>query len=118
VLAVLLATIAASTSLNVTFWPDGRAAGTVHRATLRCDPTGGTLKGAAEACASLRKLGDNAFKPTRKDAVCAQVYGGPEEALVTGRYQGRTVWTWFRRRNGCETAPFAQHRFLFVGTLR
>jgi hypothetical protein len=34
--------------------------------------------------------------------VCTQIYGGPQEALVTGTVRGDRVWVRFSRRDGCE----------------
>jgi hypothetical protein len=117
-LAALLVTAAIAqpqpqTSLRIAVWPEGRAAGGAHHYTLRCGPAGGTLPRAAEACRVLTALGDDAFRPIPKDAACTQVYGGPSEAIVVGRFEGRTVWTRFRRRDGCEIARWRRHDALF-----
>jgi hypothetical protein len=37
-----------------------------------------------------------------KDAVCTEIYGGPDVARVTGRFRGRPIWVQFQLRNGCE----------------
>ncbi len=71
--------------------------------TLRCDPSGGTLPKRAAACQKLDTM-KNPFLPMRKDLECTQVYGGPEQAVITGRYEGRPVWVLLARRNGCEIA--------------
>jgi hypothetical protein len=36
------------------------------------------------------------------DTICTQIYGGPEEAEVTGVVDGAQVHASFSRQNGCE----------------
>ncbi len=94
---------AALTSLTITVWP---GAGTDSFTwTLRCPSP-------SRACAALARL-ERPFAPIPKDAICTQIYGGPQRALVRGTYQGRRIWTRFARRNGCEIARWNRHRFLF-----
>ncbi len=100
---------AALTALSIAFSPGG--GGTAEHWTLRCAPAGGTLPRAAEACRRLAALA-NPFAPVPKDAVCTQIYGGPQTARVTGRFRGRFVWVRFTRRNGCEIARWNRVRFL------
>jgi hypothetical protein len=104
------AAAAALTALSIAFSPGGGGTGTHW--TLRCAPAGGTLPRAAEACRRLAGLA-NPFAPVPKDAVCTQIYGGPQTARVTGRFRGRIVWVRFTRRNGCEIARWNRVRFLF-----
>jgi hypothetical protein len=82
--------------------------------TLRC-PSGGTLPDAAEACEQLSMM-DDPFAPVPKNTACTQVYGGPQEADVTGLYRGRPVKAHFDRGNGCEIERWDQVAFLFPGT--
>jgi hypothetical protein len=106
----MLAAAAALTSLSIAFSPgDGGAA---KHWTLRCGPAGGTLPQAAQACRRLAAL-DDPFAPVPDDAVCTQVYGGPQTARVTGRFRGRPVWVRFGRGNGCEIARWRRVDFLF-----
>jgi hypothetical protein len=110
--AILAAAASAATprtSLLITFWPEGRDAGSPQRWTLTCGPTGGNHPFAARACRQLEALGTAAFAPIPKDTACPQVFGGPEEALVTGRFDGRRIWARFLRRDGCETARWKRH---------
>lgn len=100
----------AAVVLRITVWPDGLD-GASHRWTLRCDPVGGTLPDAVAACRKLAEPGDP-FKPTPPDAVCTQIYGGPQVGRVVGRVRGRTVWATFRRRDGCEIARWNRVQFL------
>ena len=80
--------------------------------TLRCGPPGGTLPRPAPACTKLAKLKDP-FAPVPADAMCAQVYGGPEVARVKGTYRGRRVNAVFNKKNGCEIARWKRVAFLF-----
>lgn len=70
---------------------------------LRCDPPGGTHPNPAGACAALARA-KNPFAPVPTGTVCAQIYGGPQTAAITGVWRGRTVSAHYTRRNGCETA--------------
>ncbi len=72
---------------------------------LACDGPGGTLPGAARACDRLAASGAP-FAPIPADAVCTQVYGGPEVATVRGSFRGQPVDAVFTRRNGCEIARY------------
>jgi hypothetical protein len=107
----VLALAAVAVSLTITFWPEGMT-GPSHAWTLRCAPVAGTLPGRADACRRLDGL-KTPFKPVAEGTACTQVYGGPETALVRGTFRGRRVWTYFRRRDGCEIARWRRVSFLF-----
>jgi hypothetical protein len=119
VAAVLLASLtiavaaalggSSATSLTVTFWTQGRDASQAKRWTLECNPVGGTHPNRARACATLARLGDQAFAPIPRDVVCTQIYGGPQDAIVTGTYRDRMIWARFRRRDGCEIGRWRRH---------
>ncbi|MCO6007404.1 SSI family serine proteinase inhibitor [Actinoallomurus purpureus] len=99
---------AAKTRLNIT----ERASQTSQPKTwtLTCDPVGGDLPKAKEACAALAAAaaaGKDPFAPTPKDQMCTQIYGGPETATVTGTWNGKKIDTTFSRRNGCEIKRWA-----------
>jgi len=104
-----LATLLAA--LTITFWPQGED-GPKQTWTLRCNPPAGTLLRRTEACRRLAEL-RNPFRPVPRDAVCTEIYGGPQAALVRGTFRGKRVWTWFKRRNGCEIARWKRVAFLF-----
>jgi Subtilisin inhibitor-like len=89
-----------ATELTVTYWADGRD-GPAQDATLTCDPAGGTHPQPEEACAALAANAD-ALAPLPADLLCTQIYGGPEEAEVTGTRDGGQVQATFSRQNGCE----------------
>ncbi|MGZ4395764.1 MAG: SSI family serine proteinase inhibitor [Gaiellaceae bacterium] len=103
-------------NLRVTVWPAGRD-GPAKTATLRCGPVGGTLPERAAACARLSAFQVNPFLPTPVGIACTQIYGGPEEALVAGRFRGRPVWARFHRRDGCGIARWNRVSFLFAPPL-
>ncbi len=109
---VLAAIVVASTSLHVTVWPNGQGHTPKRTYALTCAPVGGTLPQRASACTKLAAL-RAPFAPTPKDTACTQIYGGPQEALVVGRFRGSTIRAHFNRRNGCEIARWARVRFLF-----
>jgi hypothetical protein len=105
----------AETDLRITFWEAGReqkAAPT--RWTLRCDPDAGTLPRRAAACDRLERLA-RPFAPTPKNMACADVYGGPQEARITGVHDGRRVWVALSARNGCEISRWNGLKFLLGG---
>ncbi len=70
--------------------------------TLTCDPPGGTHPDAAAACRALQAHGAKALPPVRKDVACTQVYGGAQQATISGTWQGQQVRSSFSRVNGCE----------------
>ena len=91
-----------ATELRVTLWPDGRS-GRAVVATLACDPPAGNHPRAAAACRALSENVD-ALDPVPADAICTQLFGGPEEAEIEGTLEGRAVRASFNKRNGCEIA--------------
>ena len=87
--------------------------GTAIVRRLRCNPAGGTVPRAAAACRRLAGL-NRPFAPVPKDTACTQIYGGPQEARVTGTFGGRRVWVTFRRTDGCEIGRWNRVAFLFA----
>jgi hypothetical protein len=98
-------------ALRITVWPNGKD-GPSASWTLRCGPVGGTLPQRARACAALAATRDP-FRPVAAEAVCTQIYGGPQLARVVGRVGSRRVWTWFRRTDGCQIDRWDAVRPLF-----
>jgi hypothetical protein len=115
-MSLLAAILVASTSLHVTVWPNGAGNPGKHEYTLRCAPAGGTLPHPAAACRNLLRL-KKPFAPTPKGSACAQIYGGPQTALVTGRLRGNLVRAGFSRKDGCAIARWNRVRFLFPVSL-
>jgi len=92
--------------LRVTVWPQGRA-GPAHMSVLHCPSV-------EAACRKLGAVPGNPFAPTPAGIACTQIYGGPEVALVVGRFRGRPVWARFHRRDGCGIARWNRVAFLFA----
>jgi len=111
-MSVLAAILLASSSLQITVWPHGHGHPGERSYALRCAPAGGTLPRPAAACAQLARLA-HPFAPTPQGTVCTQIYGGPQQALVTGRFRGRAVRARFSRTDGCETARWNRVSLLF-----
>jgi hypothetical protein len=65
----------------------------------------GTLPDAEAVCAHLEGLADP-FAPLAADVMCAEVYGGPQTARVTGRWHGSAVDLQLARTNACRTAQW------------
>ena len=103
-----------STRLTISFWPEGRGSGAPTTWTLRCNPPGGTLPRARVACARLNAM-QRPFAPPPKDVQCTQIYGGPQEALITGTFRGRALRVTLALRNGCEIARAERLSFLVPG---
>ncbi len=79
---------------------------------LRCDPARGTVRRPGAACRGLRAIGPKAFAPTPKGMVCADIFGGPMRAVVTGSYFGFRVWVRLSRVDGCAIARWDRVGFL------
>jgi hypothetical protein len=105
-----------STSLQVSFYPEGRGVGKPAPTTwsLRCNPTAGTLPRRAAACERLGKM-SAPFAPLGKGIACTDIYGGPQEAVVSGRYRGNRIWVVLKATNGCEIARWNKLQFLVGG---
>jgi hypothetical protein len=89
-------------SLTITFWADEQEPTKLTRWTLRCSPVGGTLPMRKRACAKLSNLTLGAFARVPPNAICTQIYGGPQRAVVKGTIGSTRIWSSFSRRNGCE----------------
>ena len=113
-MSALAAILLASTTLHITVWPNGQAHPGGKTYSLRCAPVGGTLPRPAAACARLARLA-RPFAPTPKDTACTQIYGGPQQALVTGRFRGHLIRARFSRTDCCDIARWNRVRFLFPG---
>ena len=62
-----------------------------------------TIPTPTEACAAVEGH-RKALNPVPKDRMCAQVYGGPEKATITGTWRGEPIFAVLARTNACETA--------------
>ena len=106
------ALLVAATSLHITVWPHGRDHSPRRAYTLTCAPAAGTLPRPRSACTRLSAL-PRPFAPTPRQVACSQIYGGPQEALVVGRFRGQPIRSSFNRRNGCEIDRWNRVAFLF-----
>jgi hypothetical protein len=104
VLLAPVARAAPSTSLTITYVEDSARPGERVRWTLRCDPARGTHPRPVASCRELARTGWQAFLPPPPDMACAEIYGGPQLAIVTGRVDGRRVWARLTRTDGCQIA--------------
>ena len=96
---------ASATGTSLTITSDGATS------TLTCDPSGGTLVDPAAACdflAAAAEQGADPFAPVPADRACAEVYGGPQTATVTGTWLGEPVSAEFSRTDACQTARWDQ----------
>jgi hypothetical protein len=74
--------------------------------TLDCqEPGASSHPDAQAACTALEAL-DDPFAPLPDDMACTEIYGGPEQARVTGTWSGSPVDLTVTRRNGCEIAQW------------
>ena len=103
---------AATDRLRIVVWPQGTARPPRTPRILTCAPAGGTLPGAARACAGLVGL-DRPFAPVPAGVACSQIFAGPQVALVTGTYGGRRISARFRRTDSCQTERWNRVAFLF-----
>lgn len=76
--------------------------------SLSCAPVAGSHPRTQSACGTLEKLKAQGvadpFVAVPSDAMCTMIYGGPENARVTGRWNGRTVDANLNKVGGCEIA--------------
>jgi hypothetical protein len=105
---------ATTTDLKITIWPEGRGDGESRTYTLKCAPARGSLTKATSACTQLLKL-TRPFRPVPADAVCTDQYGGPQQALITGKVEGSSVWAVISLTNGCHISRAKRISFLLPG---
>lgn len=91
-----------ATSLTITVSATAKA--TPQRWTLTCDPTGGTLPTAADACAFVAKNPATVLYPVPGHQTCSMIFGGPQVATVQGTWRGKPIDARLARTNGCEVA--------------
>ncbi len=103
-----------STDLQVRFWHQGQGKGEMERWNLRCAPTAGTLPRPGAACVRLNAM-RNPFAPLPKDVQCTQIYGGPQEAVISGSFRGDRIWVKLTARDGCQIARAKKLAFLAPG---
>jgi hypothetical protein len=108
------AATSAATELRITYWPNGSRAAEEKTWTLRCEPAGGTLGTLAVERAACRRLDvlKSPFARPNPAQICTQEYGGPDQAQITGTYEGRRVWIRLGLADGCQIARFKRLAFL------
>lgn len=95
-----------ATELRFVLFPAGPD-GPSREAELRCPAAEAAGR---EACASLDDVPRRAIEPVPADAVCTQIYGGPDVVRVEGTLEGEPVEAELTRRNGCEIDRFERFR--------
>jgi len=88
--------------------------GTVKKWQLVCHPASGTHPNPEAACDALAQSAATALPAVAADSVCAEIYGGPETATITGTWDGKTVDSRFSRINACEMARWDALKAAFV----
>jgi hypothetical protein len=87
------------TELTVRVDPDGKGPEPARQARVRCgEPPEG------RACAAAADLRPRDLAPVAGDVACAELYGGPQTATVSGTLNRRAVDARFSRTNACEIA--------------
>jgi hypothetical protein len=104
------------TMLRIAYYEDGREPETLVIWTLRCNPVGGNHPRRSAACRELARLGTSTLRPVPPRTACAEIYGGPQVAVVSGLVAGRRVWVRLRRDNGCEIDRWQRSWFLVPAT--
>jgi hypothetical protein len=98
--------IAAQTDLDITVWPDGKGKGEPQRYTLSCPAPSGEHPDPEKACEAVDDLNAEDFDPVSPDAICTEIYGGPQQARLEGTFAGGDdvvpVALELNRENGCQ----------------
>ena len=103
-----------STDLQVRVWAEGQGNGEMQRWSLRCAPAEGTLPRPGAACLRLQAM-QSPFAPLAKNMQCTQIYGGPQEAVISGTFRGDKIWIKLTARDGCQIARAKKLAFLAPG---
>ncbi|MBM3691289.1 MAG: hypothetical protein FJW76_04710 [Actinobacteria bacterium] len=81
---------------------------------LTCNPAGGNHPHPNLACREIRRA-VNPFKKPASDEICTKIYGGPQQAVVTGVWAGKKVNRKFTRTDGCEINRWQQLQVTLSG---
>jgi hypothetical protein len=76
--------------LSLSYAPGEKAAPAQKRATLTCNPAGGTVTQAKQACADITTAKGDLSKLPIADGMCMMLYD-PVTVSATGRWKGKTV---------------------------
>ena len=108
------AAAAAKVSLEVTF--SGSASTPPSHYTLHCEPTGGTARDAATACATLLRggilKGSSLFGPLPVRRMCPMILATAGRVTITGTFLGRRVHETVLD-GGCDLARWLRLREIF-----
>lgn len=93
--------LAAESSRRLTVEFDAGDGSPAQTWTLTCDGTpDGTHPEAEAACAHLLSM-EAPLAPLPDDLMCTEIYGGPQTARISGRWEGQPVELTLARSNGC-----------------
>jgi hypothetical protein len=87
----------------------------IQKWTLKCNPTGGTLPQAKNACKQLLKIAQP-FAAPDPDQMCSQIFESEEVATVKGSWKGKKISAKYSKTNSCEIARWAALKFLLQGS--
>jgi hypothetical protein len=99
-------------SLIVKVQPKGPK-GPMRRTRIECERLG-------EGRERCRRLGDLTVKqlaPVPPDIACAEIYGGPARARVTGKLRGERIDARFNRTDACEIKRWNDNSAILGGAL-
>lgn len=99
----------AETELEITVDPDGDGPKEPLEGLIECP--GGAAPPAA--CAAIAELPDDPAVPVPPDAICTEIYGGPDVVTLSGTLEGEPIDAELTRANGCEIDRFER----FAGVL-
>jgi hypothetical protein len=98
-----------SAQLTVVVHPDGSGS-PVRRVQVACDPIGPEASDAT--CRRLGGLTKADLAPVPANTACAEIYGGPAVATVTGTLRGEPVRARFSLANACQIDRWRRNRAL------
>lgn len=107
--------IAANTNSNfIVSYRPSPSSQLIFRVSCQAYSAAGTHPNKKAICAAIAKQGVRLFTPVPADAMCTQIYGGPETAKITGTVKGRKINASFNRTDGCQIARWEKASALFT----
>jgi hypothetical protein len=100
-------------SLTVTVQPKGPE-GPTRRTRIECERLGE----GSERCRRLGGLTARQLAPVPPDIACAEIYGGPARARVTGELRGERIDARFNRTDACQTKRWDDNAAVLGGAGR
>jgi hypothetical protein len=98
-----------SASLRIVTRAEGKGT-PARRAEVECDPLG--PESADPTCRRLGGLTKADLAPVPADMACAEIYGGPAVATVSGTLRGEPVKAHFALTDGCQIERWRRNREL------